>query len=250
MKDGPAISVRGLTVQYGSVSALTDVDLDLPVGRLIGVLGPNGAGKSSLLKAVTGDIRPQSGEIRVFGETGAARLRYIAQVAQRSTVDWDFPITVRGVVEQGRYGTLGLFGRMRSVDHEAVASAIARAGLTELANRRISELSGGQQQRTFVARALAQSARLVLLDEPFAGVDAASEQMLMDVLRQLVRDGVTVVVVHHDLHTASSYFDEVVLVKGGVVAQGSPEQVLQPETLAKVYGSNLFLMQHDRQVGS
>jgi ABC-type Mn2+/Zn2+ transport system ATPase subunit len=249
MKDGPAISVRGLTVQYGSVVALKEVDLDLHAGRLIGVLGPNGAGKSSLMKAVTGEIRAQAGVIRVFGETGAAALRHVAQVAQRSAVDWDFPITVRGVVEQGRYATLGLFGRMRPSDHDAVDKALARAGLAELAHRRISELSGGQQQRTFVARALARGARLVLLDEPFAGVDAASERVLMDVLRELVQDGVTVVVVHHDLHTAASYFDELVLVKGRVVAQGAPGDVLQPETLSQAYGSSLFLMQDERRSG-
>jgi len=249
MTDGPAISVRGLTVQYGPVVALKGLDLELSAGRLIGVLGPNGAGKSSLMKALTGEIRPQAGEIRLFGETGKAGLRHIAQVAQRSAVDWDFPVTVRGVVEQGRYATLGLFGRMRKSDHDAVDAAIARAGLAELASRRISELSGGQQQRTFVARALARDARLVLLDEPFAGVDAASEHALMDVLRQLVRDGVTVVVVHHDLHTAASYFDELVLVKGRVIAQGAPAEVLQPDTLAHAYGSSLFLMQDERRSG-
>ncbi|MBU6162103.1 MAG: metal ABC transporter ATP-binding protein [Myxococcales bacterium] len=249
MTDGTAISIRGLTVQYGPLVALKDVDLDLRSGRLSGVLGPNGAGKSSLMKAIAGEVRPQAGVIRVFGETGSAALRHMAQVAQRSAVDWDFPITVRGVVEQGRYATLGLFGRMRAADHAAVDTALARAGLTELANRRISELSGGQQQRTFVARALAREARLVLLDEPFAGVDAASERVLMDVLQELVRDGVTVVVVHHDLHTAAHYFDELVLIKGGVVAQGAPDVVLQPDTLSRAYGSSLFVMQDARRSG-
>ncbi len=233
-----AVATENLTVSYGSVRALDDVSLSVPEGTLTAIIGPNGAGKSTLIKTLMRAVRPDSGVISVLGSTERAALKQVAWVPQRSEVDWDFPVTVRDVVRHGTWGRLGLFGRNRR-ELVAVDTALARVGLEELADRQIGQLSGGQQQRTFIARALAQRARLYLMDEPFAGVDAATETAIAGVLRDLQREGNTVVVVHHDLATVRRYFDTVVLLNRELIACGPVGECFNRTTLAETYGGAL-----------
>ena len=237
----PALSVRGLTVAYPGHVALEDVTFEIPQGVLGGIVGPNGAGKSTLFKAALELVPRVSGEVYIFGEPYRAARRRVAYVPQREEVDWDFPVTVWDVVLMGRYGRLGLFRRPRKEDFAAAESALERVGMTEYRRRQIGELSGGQRQRVFLARALAQEADLYLLDEPFAGVDAASERSILDVLRELRQEGKTILVVHHDLQTVREYFEWVVLLNRRVIAAGPVDVAFTPEHLAEAYGGRLFL---------
>jgi len=236
-----AISVRNLSVAYPGYVALEGVTFDTPQGVLAGLVGPNGAGKSTLLKAVLELVPRVSGEIYIFGEPYRVARRRVAYVPQREEVDWDFPVTVWDVVLMGRYGRLGLFRRPRKDDFAAAESALERVGMTEYRRRQIGELSGGQRQRVFLARALAQEADLYFLDEPFAGVDAASERAILEVLRELRREGKTIFVVHHDLQTVREYFDWIVLLNRRVIAAGPVDLAFTPETLDEAYGGRLFL---------
>ncbi|MES2273454.1 MAG: ABC transporter ATP-binding protein, partial [Chlamydiota bacterium] len=202
-----AIEADALNVNYGKTTTLWDVTFQIPQGLLVGVIGPNGAGKSTLLKSALGLIQPLSGKILLFGDTADVCRTRVAYVPQRESVDWDFPITALEVVLMGRYGRLGLFGRLRLADREAARHCLELVGMTAYADRQISQLSGGQQQRLFIARAIMQDADLLLLDEPFAGVDLATEKALMELLRQLKAQGKTILVVHHDLPTVEEYFE-------------------------------------------
>lgn len=230
-----AIEVEHLTVRYDRTLALDDLNLSIPAGALVGVLGPNGSGKSSLLKALVGAV-PYRGTARILGVTGRRAVLSTAYVPQQNAVDLDFPVTVTDVARQGRYASLGPFRRMSAADHAAVAGALARVGIEDLADRQIGALSGGQRQRAFVARALAQDKRILLLDEPFAGVDATTETRIVDVLRELRDEGRTVVVVHHDLSTAERYFDHLVLLRTRLVASGPPAETFTPDLLRDAYG--------------
>lgn len=234
---GSVIQTQGLTVRYGPTVALDDVSVEIPRGALVGVLGPNGSGKSSLLKALVGAI-PATGVVEVH-RTDAASVAY---VPQQSAVDLDFPVTVQDVVEQGRYPHLGLFRRFGATDRTEVAKALARTDLTDLAGRQIGELSGGQRQRAFVARALAQGAQTLLLDEPFAGVDATTETSIITVLRELRDSGATVVVVHHDLNSAPTYFDYLILLRTRLVAAGAAAEVFTRSNLQQTYGGQVALL--------
>jgi manganese/zinc/iron transport system ATP- binding protein len=219
----PALTVRDLTVAYGDRLILRDLDVDIPEGQLVALVGPNGSGKSTLLKAILGLITPVSGTIHV-GESGRDPVGF---VPQRAVVDWDFPIDVMGVVLMGTYRNLGWWRKPGAAERSRAREALAQVGLSELATTPIGNLSGGQQQRVFVARALAQQTQVTLLDEPFAGVDEASEATILEVLRGLVQQGHTMVVVHHDLDTVRQHFDYVIaLQQGQVVATGTPESVL------------------------
>lgn len=238
----PIITTRSLTVRYGATVGLRSVDLDLPSGTLIGVLGPNGSGKSSLLKAIVGAV-PHTGTVEATRRRGAASIAY---VPQQSAVDLDFPVTVRDVVRQGRFPHLGLFGRFAKRDRDAVAAALDRVGINELSSRAIGQLSGGQRQRAFVARALCQDADILLLDEPFAGVDATTEASIIGVLRALRDEGRTVVVVHHDLNSAPSYFDHLVLLRTSLVAAGPPDAVFTPDRLRETYGGQVAIFGSDQ----
>lgn len=232
-----AIVARDLRVQFGPVKALDGVSLEIPAGRLVGIVGPNGSGKTTLLRCLLG-LQSYVGELSL--PVVADDLRRVAYVPQRASVDWDFPITVRAVVEQGRHVHLGLWRRMRAADHAAVDSALAAAGLSALASRCIDELSGGQQQRMFIARAIAQQASLYILDEPLSAVDASSAAAIMAVTRELVQTGATVVVVHHDLLSASRWFDWTVLLQAGaLVASGPVSSVMTVENLGRVFGPEL-----------
>lgn len=240
------LSVKGMTVSYGQKPAVFSVDMTVPAGAMTAIIGPNGAGKSTLLKAVLGILKPLSGQTLVFGqpiENGRDRIAY---VPQRASVDWDFPTRVVDVVLMGLYPQLGLLGRVRAHHHQKAADCLRRVGLEDFATRQIGQLSGGQQQRVFLARALAQDADLYLLDEPFAGVDAATEKAIISVLKELRDVGKTVVAVHHDLTTVSEYFDHVFLINTRKVAEGAVEDVFTTENLQAAYGGRLATTQMDQ----
>lgn len=231
-----AINVEGLNVNYGKTPILWDLNFQLPKGILVGVIGPNGAGKSTLLKACLGLIKPISGKISLLGACAQQVRQKVAYVPQRETVDWDFPITAKEVVLMGRYGRLGLFGRLRKADREAADAALELVGMGPFADRQISELSGGQQQRLFIARALVQNADLILLDEPFAGVDLATEKAIMEILKRQKAAGKTILIVHHDLPTVPEYFDWALLLHTRLFACGPVSEVFHRENLGKIFG--------------
>lgn len=232
----PALEVRRLTASYSTRPALWDVDATVPAGSLAAVVGPNGAGKSTLLKAVVGLIPTDAGHVLIQGRPAATALDRIAFVPQRDEVDWDFPITVREVVEMGRYRAAGWLRRLRPADRDAVRVAIDRVGMSPYARRQIGELSGGQRQRVFIARALAQEAPLMLLDEPFSGVDARTEAALLDMLAEFREEGRTIVVVHHDIGTVRSRFDWAVLLNVRTIACGPVAEALTDRSLRRAYG--------------
>jgi manganese/zinc/iron transport system ATP- binding protein len=234
------LRVRGLTVSYRRDPVVRSVDLDAPAGRVTGVVGPNGAGKSTMLAAVVGLVPADAGTVTVAGGPLDAVRGSVAYLPQRTAVDWDYPAQVREVVAMGRYPSLRLLQRFSARDSRLVDDALERVGLAGLARRQVGELSGGQQQRVFLARALAQQARLLLLDEPFVGVDALTVRLLSEVLRELAAAGATVVVVDHDLATVDALCDEVVLLaRSVVVAAGPPREVLTSDALARAYGAPL-----------
>jgi len=233
----PGLRVRALSVSYGHLLAVRSVDLDAPAGVVTGIVGPNGAGKSTLLKATVGLVRTSAGSVTVNGNPVDAERSRIAYLAQRAAVDWDYPATVRDVVAMGRYPHLRLLQRFGSDNRARVTDALRRVRMSELADRRVGELSGGQQQRVFLARALAQEARLLLLDEPFAGVDTVTIELLRRLLTEVASGGATVVIVNHDLDVVRTFCDNLVLLNRRVVAAGAPDDVLDPATLARTYGS-------------
>lgn len=237
-----AVEVHDATVAYHRKPVLWDVDVTLPAGRLIAVVGPNGAGKSTLLKATLGLVPLASGRIEVFGRPWKAARRLVSYVPQRESVDWDFPIRAFEVVLMGRYGHLGWIRRPGAADRDRARRCLDMVGMGEFADRQISQLSGGQQQRVFLARALAQDAPLCLMDEPFAGVDAATERAIVEVLRSLREQGRTVVAVHHDLQTVGEYFDHAVLLNLRLIAAGPMAEVLTRENLQRTYAGRLTLL--------
>lgn len=236
--DSP-LCLRGLTVSYGETPAVFSVDATFPAGAMSAIIGPNGAGKSTLLKAALGVIPRLAGEVSVFGAPIDAARDRIAYVPQRASIDWDFPTTVRDVVEMGLYRRIGLLGRMTGALRRDALACLDRVGMADFAGRQIGQLSGGQQQRVFLARALAQQADLYLLDEPFAGVDAATERAIIDVLKQLKSEGKAVVCVHHDLATVRAYFDHVFLINVRRIAEGPVATTFSAETLNAAYGGRL-----------
>ena len=239
-----AVEVEHLTVSYDVTPALLDVSFQIPTGSLVGVLGPNGSGKSTLIKSILGFLRPDVGQVKLFGQPIEAARGQVAYVPQRGAVDWDFPITVGEVVMLGRYGHLAWWQEPSTVDREHVAEALRMVRMEEYRRRQIGQLSGGQQQRVFMARAMAQGAEILLLDEPFAGVDAATERAILDVLQRARDVGRTLMVVHHDLATAAEMFDQIILLKHRLIAFGKPEAVLRPELLHEVYEGRVHAFQH------
>lgn len=236
------IEVHDLTVAYQHRPVLWDVDVTFPEGKLIAVVGPNGAGKSTLIKAVMGLVPLASGHVKIFGQESRRARTSVAYVPQRSSVDWDFPTTAIDVVLMGRYGQLPIFGRPRKSDREIARACLAKVGMEAYAHRQISQLSGGQQQRVFLARALAQQTRVYLMDEPFAGVDAATEKAIVALLHELRERQSTVIIVHHDLQTVPEYFDWVLLLNLRSIAFGPVEEVFTNENLSKTYGGHLHLL--------
>jgi manganese transport system ATP-binding protein len=232
---GDAVEVRDVVVRYGRVLALDGVSLTLARGTALGIVGPNGSGKSTLLKTVAGLIEPAAGRVRVFGDD-PRRLRpgAIGYVPQIEEVDFSFPVNVRDVVAMGRYPRLRPFAPLSAADRHAVEEAIGALDLTPFADRPIADLSGGQQQRVFVARAIAQEPELLLLDEPTTGVDAATEEKLLHIVRGLVAAGMPVLMTTHDLDRAADWFDRLIVVDRRVLADGDPETVLSSGAYASI----------------
>lgn len=236
------IEVHDLTVAYRKKPVLWDIDFDLPEGALIGLVGPNGAGKSTLIKAIMGLLPVLSGYVRIYGQPLEKQRELVGYVPQRETVDWDFPVDALDVVTMGRYGRMGLFARPSKRDKEIAMACLDKVGMADYATRQISQLSGGQQQRVFLARALTQDASIYLMDEPFAGVDAATEAAIITLLKDLKSKQKTVVVVHHDLNTAEEYFDYIMLLNMRLVKFGPTAEVFTPENLRITYGGKLQLL--------
>lgn len=240
--DATALELRDVTVSYGEVLGLDGASVAIRPGRISGLIGMNGSGKSTLFKAVMGLVVPDSGTVSVMGVApGVARKRgLVGYVPQNEEIDAHFPVSVADVVMMGRYGRMGFTRRPRPSDRAAVAEALERVELTEFADRQIGQLSGGQRKRAFVARGIAQGADVLLLDEPFAGVDKRSEATISRLLRELADDGRTVVVSTHDLRALPALCDEAVLLLRRVLAHGDPREVLRPEQLARAFGLDVL----------
>jgi manganese/zinc/iron transport system ATP- binding protein len=236
------LEAHNLTVSYDKQPVLWDIDFEVPEGKLVGIIGPNGSGKTTFLKAAMGILPADSGYVRTFGKPVEEVRERVSYVPQRQSVDWDFPATVMDICEMGRYKQGRLFGRLSKLDREIAADALERVGMTAYKNRQIGELSGGQQQRVFIARSLAQQAELYLMDEPFVGIDAASEETIIALLEDMRSEGKTVVLVHHDLHTAIEFFDWIILLNTRLVASGPKAEVLTEENLRTAYGGKLNLL--------
>lgn len=232
----PSLKLENLYVNYDEDAVLWDVSCEIPSGVLVGIIGPNGAGKSTLLKTALGLVKPLSGQIDLFSSPLHEIRSKIAYVPQREVVDWDFPITAIEVVLMGRYGKLGWFGKLRKADKEAALYALDLVGMVSYAGRQIGELSGGQQQRLFIARALVQNPDLFLLDEPFAGVDIATERAIIALLKTLRDQGKTIIVVHHDLPTVEEYFDWTIILNRRLIACGPVSEVYHKEHLIEAFG--------------
>lgn len=237
-----ALEVHDLTVAYHRKPVLWNVDFLVPEGNLVGIVGPNGAGKTTLIKAILGLAPLASGRVEIYGKPYAAQRQLIGYVPQRESVDWEFPVTVRDVVLMGTYGRLGWFRRPGKAERRLAEECLDQVGMLEYTGRQISQLSGGQQQRVFLARALAQQATVYFMDEPFAGVDAATEAAILELLRTLRSAGKTVFVVHHDLQTVREYFDHVVLLNMRLVAAGPIATTFTDQNLRRTYGGRLTIL--------
>lgn len=241
---GAQVEVADVSVRYGDTLAVDSVSFSLPGRTLTALVGPNGAGKSSLMKALIGVERPSAGSVRICGNTSRRARQHVAWVPQRGSVAWDFPITVEGVVRQGLYRELGLLRRPTAAQRARVDSALEQTSMADLRNRQIGELSGGQQQRVFLSRALVADSPVLLLDEPFAGVDAATERTIVDVLVQHRERGGTALVVHHDLSTVCEYFDHVILLNQRLIASGPVGDTFTRANLELAYGGRIRVLDH------
>lgn len=236
------VSVHAMTIAYHKKPVLWDVDYDAPSNKLVAIVGPNGAGKSTFIKACLGLVPKASGQVEFWGQPYRKARSRVGYVPQRESVDWDFPVSALDVVCMGRYRRIGWCKPVTRSHKQAALACLDQVGMREYASRQISQLSGGQQQRVFLARALAQEADLYFMDEPFAGVDAATERAIVAVLRQLKEQGKTVIVVHHDLQTVTEYFDEVILLNMRIVSAGPVSEVFNKNNLQKTYGGRLTLL--------
>ena len=242
------VSIHDMTVAYHRKPVLWDIDYAAPEGQLIGIIGPNGAGKTTLIKACLGLVSKASGSVRFYGQPYKDRRRMVGYVPQRESVDWDFPASVLDVVSMGRYGRIPWCVPVGKQHKQVAMRSLEQVGMADYAKRQISKLSGGQQQRVFLARALAQDAQIYFMDEPFAGVDAATESAVVTLLRELKDKGKTVLAVHHDLQTVQEYFDHVVLLNMRIVASGPTADTFTRENLQKTYGGRLTLLDRAAQV--
>jgi manganese/iron transport system ATP-binding protein len=241
LQDQPILDVQDVSVRYNGHTALDNITFHLHAGERVSVVGPNGAGKSTLFKVIVGVIPPQQGKVNIYG-SGPGKHVCIGYVPQRSQVDWGFPVSVADVVMMGRVAKLGLLRWPSKEDWELVHKALATVELADLATRQIRQLSGGQQQRMFIARALAQEAELMLMDEPLSGLDLPSQEGILHLLDTLRRNRVTVMVATHDLEQAGQYFDRVMLLNRRLIGFGSADQVLNPKRLLQAYGGHLRLV--------
>ncbi|MFT5642408.1 MAG: manganese/zinc/iron transport system ATP- binding protein [Cyclobacteriaceae bacterium] len=240
--DNPALEIHDLTVSYDRKPVLWGVDLTVPEGSIAAIIGPNGAGKSTLIKSIMGLIDMSSGYNKIFGKDLNEVRQRVSYVPQKESVDWDFPASVLDIVMMGRYAAIGLFKRLRKADKEAALLALEQVGMLAFKERQISQLSGGQQQRVFLARALTQQADIYFMDEPFAGVDAATEKTIIQLLKKLASQGKTIIVVHHDLQSVTTYFDWVIMLNLRLVASGPTEEVFIPKLIEETYGGKLTLL--------
>lgn len=234
-----SIKASRLSASYNGNTAIKNISFQVQTGNLIGIIGPNGAGKSTLMKAMLGLISKDKGEVAFEGKSLKEVQKDIAYVPQRNNIDWDFPIIVRDTVLLGTYPKLGLFHRPRKKDKQWAMHCLEKVGMEDYAKRQIGELSGGQQQRVFLARALAQEARYFFLDEPFVGIDASSEQVIIEILKELKKEGKTIFVVHHDLGKVESYFDELILINKELVGSGLVREVFRSEKIQEAYQTSL-----------
>ncbi len=239
----PIIDIKGLSVSYERKRVLSNIYLKIESGYIYGLVGPNGAGKSTLFRAILGIIRPNSGRILINSKDIEQSRKLIAYVPQKDDIDWDFPATVRDVVLMGRYPHKRLFQRLDKNDHRIAAEAMERLGITELANRQIGALSGGQQQRVFIARSICQQADIFLMDEPFVGVDMMTEHKIVDIMRELARQGKTIIVVHHDLGSVEEYFERVILLNQRLIAYGDTSSIFTRENITMTYAPQMKILQ-------
>lgn len=238
----PALSVRHLTLYYGKTPALWDISFEIPKGQLVAIVGPNGAGKSSLIKACLKLLPTASGKVSFFGKPLEKARKQLAYVPQRETVDWDFPVTVFDLVLMGRYHHINLFKRTSAEDKEAARHVLEVVGLSSFADRQIGQLSGGQQQRAFLARALLQDADLYFLDEPFNGIDQATQLHLIEILKQLRAAGKTIFIVQHDLKSVHGLFDWAILLNRSLISYGPVEHTITGVHLESAYGKHFDLL--------
>lgn len=235
------LDIEQLSVNYGKTPVLWDINLKIPKGQMVGILGPNGAGKSTLIKAILQLVPILNGQVLLFSQPLAAVRTKISYVPQRESVDWNFPITVKELVMMGRYGRLGVGRRPSKSDWEAVDHYLHLVDMAAYAHRQISQLSGGQQQRVFIARALIQQAEAYFLDEPFAGIDLATEGGLVSLLQELRQQGKTIFIVHHDLHSVERYFNWVIILNMRLVSCGPTKEAFTPQALLAAYGRDNLL---------
>lgn len=243
MHQKPSIDIQNLTVSYHRKPAIRSVNLKVQEKGIIGIIGPNGAGKSTLLKAILNLVPIENGSVRVFGEPVDNVRHKISYVPQKEIIDWDFPVTVDDVVMMGRYAHLGIVERPGARDREIVDAAIDKVGMNEYKNQQIGNLSGGQQQRVFLARALAQESDILLLDEPFVGVDAATEHAIIELMHTLNDEGKMVIVVNHDLGKVQEYFQHLIMINQWLIAYGPTREVFKPDLLSRTYGGRLTILQ-------
>lgn len=240
MQTADAVRIEELTVRYGRNTILSNVNLSIPAGRMVGVMGPNGAGKSTLVKACMGLIPRATGRIIINGKSLDEVRGEVAYIPQRTTSDWDFPITVLETAVLGSYPRLRTFQRPSRADRERARECLEAVGMSEYATTQLRELSGGQAQRVFTARALMQEATVFFLDEPFVGIDAASQARITHILKQRVAHGATVIVVHHDLNNARLIFDDIVLVNRRIIANGATAATFTADNLSATYGPDII----------
>lgn len=238
-----ALQVNNLSVAYEEKTVLNKVNLTVPVGHLTGIIGPNGAGKSTLIKAILNQLPNKSGNVHILERQLNTKDHTVGYVPQRNAVDWDFPTNALDVVLMGRYGHIGMMKKPTTKDKQMAMDCLKSVGMETFADRSIGQLSGGQQQRVFLARALAQEAEVYFMDEPFAGVDAATERTIIAILKDLKARGKSVFVVHHDLQTAADYFDWIVLLNQTIIAAGPTIQTFTTDNLQETYGGKLFFME-------
>jgi ABC-type Mn2+/Zn2+ transport system ATPase subunit len=237
----PALELEGVRVRYDGTSALENVSMRVQRGDQVAVVGPNGAGKSTLFNVITGILKPQQGSVRISGSGPNGHI-CVGYVPQRNRIDWRFPVNVSDVVMMGRVSKVGMMRRPGNDDHQRVRDALAQVEMLSFANRQIGELSGGQQQRVFLARALAQEAELLLLDEPLAGLDIPSQEAILRILAEMRASGITLLIATHDLNQAAEQFDQMLLLNRRVIAFGPPAQVLTTDNLARAYGGQLHVV--------
>lgn len=239
-----SLEVKNLTVSYSNKIALTDVNFSMESGKLVGIIGPNGSGKSTLMKAVLNLTAKDSGQVRIDEKSIEKVRKNISYIPQRSNIDWDFPILVRDTVLLGTYPKLGLFKRPKAKEKKIAEEALKKVGMEDFADKQIGELSGGQQQRVFLARSLAQDADILFMDEPFVGIDIHSEEIIINILKELRDQGKTLFVIHHDLTKVEDYFDKLILVNKELVAAGAVSDVFTPELMERTFNAPLTVLEN------